>query len=81
MFSFLFIKIYKSTKHIFTLKCFAYVLLFDFVYFQISVNELVKAKVRNPPAPPKIHNTDKNWKISCWQSFNLVLYSFNNELF
>ena len=32
-------------------KCFAYVLLFDFVDFQNLVNELVTGKVRFPPAP------------------------------
>ena len=32
-------------------KCFAYVSLFDFVDFQMSVNELVTDKVRFPPAP------------------------------
>ena len=33
------------------LKCFAYVLLFDFSDFQILVNELVTGKFRFPPAP------------------------------
>lgn len=33
------------------LKCFAYVLLFDFGDFQMSENELVTDKVRFPPAP------------------------------
>ena len=32
-------------------KCFAYVLLFDFVDSQKLVNELVTGKVRFPPAP------------------------------
>ena len=36
---------------IIVLKCFAYVLLFDFDNFQISVNELFKSKVRFPPTP------------------------------
>ena len=36
---------------IIVLKCFAYVLLFDFDNFQISVNELFTSKVRFPPAP------------------------------
>ena len=33
------------------LKCFAYVLLFDFSDFQTPVNELVTGKVQFPPAP------------------------------
>ena len=40
---------YISTFYV--LKCFAYVLLFDFCDFQILVNELVTGKVRFPPAP------------------------------
>ena len=35
----------------YVIKCFAYVLLFDFVDFQIPVNELVTGEVRFPPAP------------------------------
>ena len=34
--------------------CFAYVLLFDFVDFQMSVNGLVTDKVQFPPAPLKV---------------------------
>ena len=44
---------------IIVLKCFAYVLLFDFVDFQILENELVTSKVRFPPAPPRFYYKNK----------------------
>ena len=58
---------YISTFYV--LKCFAYVLLFDFCDFQILVNELVTGKVRFPPAPLSNSLEENNYILQVEQGF------------